>query len=193
MAGRLAVISGCMFSGKTQELLRRIDRAEIAGKEVILIKPHLDDRYAKEKVVAHSGREQKARLLKSGNEKLSKLRRVLDEDELENADIVAFDEGNFFSNELFGLVQELIGMNKRVMVAGLNRTFADDPFEPMDKLILDADQLDMYDAVCTQCGDKATRTQRLIDGDPAPADDPVIKVGGKDDYEARCRDCWELG
>lgn len=193
MPGRLAVITGCMFSGKTAEMLRRIDRAEIAGEEVVLIKPHLDDRYAKEKVVAHSGREQKARLLKSGKEKLSKLKGVLDDDELDDADIVAFDEGNFFSNKLFDLVQELIGMEKQVMVAGLNRTFANDPFEPMDKLILDADQLDMFDAVCTECGDKATRTQRLIDGKPAPADDPIIKVGGKDNYEARCRDCWELG
>jgi thymidine kinase len=193
MAGRLAVISGCMFSGKTQELLRRIDRAEIAGKEVVLIKPYLDDRYAKEKVVAHSGREQKARLLKSGRENLAELKEILNEEELKVADIVAFDEGNFFGEDLFDLVLKLIGQGKRVIVAGLNLTFAGEPFKPMPRLMVESDKLDLLHAVCTECGNAATRTQRLLDGEPAPSDDDVIKVGGKGDYEARCRDCWELG
>ncbi len=193
MAGRLEVITGCMFSGKSEELIRRVDRANIAGQTTLLFKPHLDDRYSKNAVVTHYGREFEANLLKTGEETLPSLDEVAGPEELEDSDIIAFDEGNFFGEDLTSLVLKLIGKDKRVIVAGLDLTFAGEPFHPMPRLMAEADRLDKLHAVCTECGDAATRTQRLIDGEPAPADDQVIKVGGKGAYEARCRDCWELG
>ncbi|MBS3792885.1 MAG: thymidine kinase [Candidatus Bipolaricaulota bacterium] len=193
MAGRLEVITGCMFSGKSEELIRRVDRANIAGQTTLLFKPHLDDRYSKNAVVTHYGREFEAKLLKTGEESISTLGEAVGSEELEGLDIVAFDEGNFFSEDLSSLVLEIVSRDKRVIVAGLDLTFAGDPFHPMPRLMAEADRLDKLHAVCTECGDAATRTQRLVDGNPAPADDQVIKVGGKGDYEARCRDCWELG
>lgn len=193
MAGRLEVITGCMFSGKSEELIRRIDRANIGGLKTLLIKPRLDDRYGEKKVATHYGRELEARCLKSGQEEIGKLERLVGEENLIRADLVAFDEGNFFSNKLYPLVLKLIDREKRVVVAGLDQTFAGDPFEPMPALMTEANDLEKLTAVCTECGGTAIKTQRLIDGEPAPADDDVIKIGGKGDYEARCRDCWELG
>jgi thymidine kinase len=181
-----------MFSGKSEELIRRIDRAEIAGQKTLLLKPHFDDRYSKNAVVTHYGREFEAQLLKTGEESLSTLKDLAGEEKLSQTDIVAFDEGNFFTEQLPPLVMDLIEGGKRVIVAGLDLTFAGEPFHPMPELMAESDRLDKLHAVCTECGGEATRTQRLIDGEPAPADDKVIKVGGKGDYEARCRDCWEL-
>lgn len=192
MSGRLEVITGCMFSGKSEELIRRLDRANIAGLNTLLFIPRLDTRYSEDAVVTHYGREFDANPVPTDIDSVSSLKNYV-EKALEEADIVAFDEGNFFSEKLFPLVEELIARNKRVIVAGLDLTFAGEPFHPMPALMADSDRLDKLHAVCTECGGKATRTQRLIDGEPAPADDEVIKVGGKGDYEARCRDCWKLG
>ncbi len=182
-----------MFSGKSEELIRRIDRANIAGQNTLIFKPHFDDRYSKDAVVTHYGREFEATLLKVEKENLYSLREAVGEKTLMEADLVAFDEGNFFSEELISLARKLVEGDKRVIVAGLDLTFAGDPFHPMPELMARADRLNKLHAVCTKCGSEATRTQRLIDGKPAPADDEVIKVGGLGDYEARCRDCWELG
>jgi len=193
MSGRLEVITGCMFSGKSEELIRRVDRANIAGQSTLLFKPHLDDRYSKNAVVTHYGREFEAKLLKTEEETVPSLGEVAGYSSLESADMIAFDEGNFFSEKLPDLIRDLIARDKRIIVAGLDLTFAGEPFHPMPELMAEADRLDKLHAVCTECGDSATRTQRLINGKPAPADDEVIKVGGKGDYEARCRDCWELG
>ena len=190
--GSLQVITGCMFSGKSEELIRRLDRAQIGGKNTALIKPELDDRYSKEKVVTHYGREFQAYPLKTGEETFDELTDVVDGEELSEFDLIAFDEGNFFSVGLPILIDDLIAEGKTVIVAGLDLTFAGDPFHPMPELMAQSDRLDKLHAVCTECGDSAIRTQRLINGEPAPADDEVIKVGGKDKYEARCRDCWEL-
>jgi len=193
MAGRLEVITGCMFSGKTEELIRRVERARIAGQRVKLLKPQLDYRYNENAVVTHYGREFHCDLLESGGENLRQLVDVVGEEELTRSDLIVFDEGNFFQEGLVALAEELIKADKRVIVAGLDLTFAGEPFHPMPELMAKADRLDKLHAVCTCCGETATRTQRLIDGEPAPADDEVIKVGGMGDYEARCRDCWELG
>jgi len=193
MAGRLEVITGCMFSGKSEELIRRIDRANIAGQDTIILKPHFDDRYSKDAVVTHYGRKFQANLLEVNREGISTLQEIVGQGVLERSDLVAFDEGNFFSEKLIGLVRGLIHEDKRVIVAGLDLTFAGEPFHPMPELMARADRLDKLHAVCTKCGKEATRTQRLIDGKPAPADDDVIRVGGLGDYEARCRECWEMG
>jgi len=188
---QLEVIVGCMFSGKTEELIRRLERVRIAGRQILLFKPTIDDRYDQNAIVTHYGREFAAHLLEPGAETLETLRDSVGAETLEAADVVAFDEGNFFSERLTQLCQELVGMGKRVIVAGLDLTFAEEPFEPMPDLMSLADRVDKLQAVCVVCGGVATRSQRLIDGKPAPVDGPVIQVGGVGSYEARCRACFE--
>ena len=188
---QLEVITGCMFSGKTEELIRRLERVRIAKGEVMLLKPTIDDRYANHAVVTHYGREFDAYELEPGEETLASLRALVGVERLERADVVAFDEGNFYSDKLPGLCQELVAMGKRVIVAGLDLTFAEEPFGSMPMLMALADRVDKLTAVCVKCGAMATRSQRLIDGRPAPTDGPVIQIGGAESYEARCRDCYE--
>ncbi len=188
---QLEVIVGCMFSGKTEELIRRLERVRIAGRKILLFKPTIDDRYSTDAVVTHYGREFAAHLLSPGAETIEALSTLVGRETIEEAAVVAFDEGNFFSEQLPDLCQQLVGMGKRVIVAGLDLTFAGEPFEPMPRLMALADRVDKLQAVCVVCGGIATRSQRLIDGKPAPADGPVIQVGGVGSYEARCRACYE--
>ncbi|MFC2095756.1 thymidine kinase [Candidatus Bipolaricaulota bacterium] len=191
MANRqLEIITGCMFSGKTEELIRRLERVRIAGRSILLFKPTIDDRYASSAVVTHYGREFAAHQLAPGQETLDTLIDVVGADEIAEAAVVAFDEGNFFTDRLTDLCQDLVAMGKRVIVAGLDLTFAEEPFGPMGTLLSLADRVDKLQAVCVQCGGVATRSQRLIDGQPAPIDGPVIQVGGVGSYEARCRNCY---
>lgn len=191
MANRqLEIITGCMFSGKTEELIRRLERVRIAGRNILLFKPTIDDRYASSAVVTHYGREFAAHQLPPGEEKMEKLIEIVGADALSKAAVIAFDEGNFFTDRLTALCQELVAMGKRVIVAGLDLTFAEEPFGPMGPLMSLADRVDKLQAVCVQCGGVATRSQRLIDGVPAPIDGPVIQVGGVGSYEARCRNCY---
>ncbi len=191
--GRLEVITGCMFSGKTEELIRRLERVRIARGQVILFKATIDDRYGARSVVTHYGRGVEACPIESGKESLELLRETAGSDVLERATVVAFDEGNFFSDRLPATCEALVAMGKRVIVAGLDLTFAEEPFGPMPTLMALADQVDKLQAVCVQCGGVGTRSQRLVDGRPAPANDPVIQVGGIGTYEARCRDCFVRG
>jgi thymidine kinase len=187
---QLEIITGCMFSGKTEELIRRLERVRIAGRAILLFKPTIDDRYASTAVVTHYGREFAAHQLPPGEETLDRLTAIVGTDVLAKAAVVAFDEGNFFSNRLTDLCQDLVAMGKRVIVAGLDLTFAEEPFGPMGPLMSLADRVDKLQAVCVKCGGVATRSQRLIDGRPAPANGPVIQVGGVGSYEARCRNCY---
>ena len=188
---QLEVITGCMFSGKTEELIRRLERVRIAKGEVLLLKPTIDDRYGNNAVVTHYGREFAAHELEPGTETLRSLVALVGKDTLDRADVIAFDEGNFYSDKLPALCQELVGMGKRVIVAGLDLTFAEEPFGAMPTLMALADRVDKLQAVCVKCGAEATRSQRLIDGHPAPTDGPVIQIGGAESYEARCRNCYE--
>ncbi len=191
MANRqLEIITGCMFSGKTEELIRRLERVRIAGRKILLFKPTIDDRYAEAAVVTHYGREFSAHQLPPGEETLDRLIQIVGPDTLAEASVIAFDEGNFFTDRLTDLCQELVSMGKRVIVAGLDLTFAEEPFGPMGTLMSLADRVDKLQAVCVKCGGVATRSQRLIDGQPAPTDGPVIQVGGVGSYEARCRNCY---
>jgi len=193
MNGRLEVITGCMFSGKTEELIRRIKRVRIAHGHVLVFKPTIDDRYKQNAIVTHYGRELDAHLFIPGHESFGTLKEVMGEKKLRGATVVAFDEGNFFSDKLPALCEVLVAEGKRVIVAGLDLTFAGKPFGPMPALMALADDVAKLHAVCVKCGEDATRTQRLIDGKPAPLNDEVVKVGGLKDYEARCLDCWEIG
>jgi len=191
MMPQLEVITGCMFSGKTEELIRRLERVRIAKGSVLLFKPTIDDRYSETAVVTHYGREFKAYLLSPGKETIGELERLVGADALSDASVIAFDEGNFFSEIFPSLCEELVARDKRVIVAGLDLTFAGEPFGPMPILMALADRVDKLQAVCVKCGGVATRSQRLIDGRPAPKDGPVIQVGGIGTYEARCRRCFE--
>jgi len=189
--GQLEVITGCMFSGKTEELIRRLERVRIARGQVLLFKPTIDDRYSRNAIVTHYGREFAAQLLAPGLESLETLEEIVREEMLHIGTVVAFDEGNFFSEKLPGLCEALVAMGKRVIVAGLDLTFAAEPFGPMPVLMALADQVTKLHAVCVKCGGVATRTQRISDGKPALLSGPTIKIGGIGSYEARCRACYE--
>lgn len=181
--GHIEVITGSMFSGKTEELIRRITRAEIAGQEVEVFKPELDDRYSETEIGSHDGRSWEANVVNSQEP----------EGLLETeADVVAVDEGNFFGEELFDICQELADSGKRVIVSGIDQNFRGEPFRPIPELMAAAEYVEKLRAICAQCGKPATRNQRLIDGEPAHVDDKEVMVGADESYEARCRDCHEL-
>ncbi|MFB6242309.1 MAG: thymidine kinase [Candidatus Nanosalina sp.] len=185
-SGRIEVITGCMFSGKTEELLRRLRRAEIADQEVEVFKPSVDDRYSEEEVGSHSGRTWGARVVNPESKNLEE--RFLEP----KADVVAVDEANFFEPSLVPVLEKLSGSGTRVIVTGLDQTFRGEPFTPVPELMARAEYVDKLRAICARCGGEATKTQRMIDGEPAHVDDPTILVGADESYEARCRECHEV-
>jgi len=185
-SGWVEVITGCMFSGKTEELLRRLRRAEIAGQDVAAFKPSLDDRYGEGTVGTHNGRQWTATVVDSDEG-------VWDiPEELNGEDVVAIDEANFFSPELVEVCEHLADEDRRVVVSGTDQTFRAEPFEPVPQLVAMAEYVDKYQAICAKCGEPATRNQRLIDGEPAHVEDTTSMVGAEESYEARCRNCHTL-
>ena len=187
-SGSLDLISGCMFSGKTQELIRRLDQARYAGLAIQAFKPALDDRYAIEAVASH----RQLRFPAIAVPDVDAIRRQLHDD----TRVVAIDEAQFFGSDLVGLVDELANRGRHVIVAGLELDFLARPFGPMPLLAAYADRLTKLQASCQYpgCGSRqATRTQRLVDGRPAPADAPLVVVGGAATYEARCRHHHRIG
>ena len=185
-SGWIEVISGSMFSGKTEELLRRLRRAEIAGQSVGVFTPAVDDRYSETTVGSHTGRQWEATVVDNEGEGP---RDILDGPA---AEVVAIDEANFFSNALVDVCETLADRGSRVIVSGTDQTFRGEPFEPLPRLMATAEYVDKLQAVCAECGEPASRNQRLIDGEPAHVDDPTILVGAEESYEARCRDCHVL-
>jgi thymidine kinase len=179
-SGWVHVICGCMFCGKTDEMLRLLRRFAIAGRQVVLVKPRVDTRTAEETVVSRSGAEHRAVTVDAAKD----IPGVVG-----TADIVAIEEGQFWDADLPSVVEQLAEEGKQVLVTGLDQDFRGDPFGPMPVLMALADQVTKLTAICMVCGEPATRTQRLIDGQPAPVDSPLIMVGGMGDerYEARCR------
>jgi thymidine kinase len=179
-AGWVHVICGCMFCGKTDEMLRLLRRFSIAGRRVLLVKPRLDTRTDAISVVSRSGAQHEAVAVDDSSQI---------EAMVGDADIVAIEEGQFFDPALPDVVERLADSGKQVVVTGLDRDFRGIPFGPMPRLMALADQVTKLTAICMVCGEPATRTQRLIDGAPAPADSPLIVIGGMGDerYEARCR------
>jgi thymidine kinase len=183
--GWLELICGSMFSGKTEELLRRVRRAEIARKKVQVFKPQIDSRYGMERVASHNGlARENAIVVGSAAEILASV-------EPETA-VVAIDEVQFFDWSIAEVCTRLADQGKRVVVAGLDQDFRGEPFGPMPLLLALAERVDKLNAICVCCGANASRTQRLIDGRPARYDDPIILVGGSESYEARCRQCHEV-
>lgn len=186
MPGRLEVIAGPMFAGKTEELLRRVERARIARKTVLLFKPEIDVRYSATEVVTHNGRRLPCRLLPVSLD-LSGFKEHLSPDELASVEVFAFDEAHFFGASFPEICEDLVAQGKRVIVAGLDLNFRAEPFGPIPVLLALADEVVKLTAVCTVCGAPATRTQRLVGGKPALAG-PEVLLGGLETYEPRCRE-----
>jgi len=183
--GWIEVISGVMFSGKSEELLRRLRRALIAQRRVQVFKSHLDDRYGNLfTVISHDGHRIDA-LPVSNSVHIAEA--VLNETK-----VVAIDEAQFLDMGVIRVANALADRGVRVIVAGTDMDFRGEPFGPIPQLLAVAEKVDKLHAICVRCGDLATRNQRLIDGRPAPAEGPTIQVGGSESYEARCRKCHEV-
>ncbi len=178
-SGWIETITGSMFSGKSEELIRRLRRGIYAKQKVVVFKPAIDDRYHKEKVVSHDGNEIEAI-------NISTSREILNQD-LDDVDVIGIDEVQFFDGEIVNIVEQLAKNGHRVVVAGLDTDFRGEPFEPMPKLLAVSEQVTKLQAVCAVCGSPSSRTQRLINGEPAKIDDPIILVGANESYEPRCR------
>jgi thymidine kinase len=183
-SGWLEVITGPMYCGKSEELIRRLRRVKIAKQNVKVFKPVLDNRYSKKDVVSHSGDSIEAVPVDHPEEILDRIN--------EDVDVVGIDEAQFFHKDLVEICENLADKGIRVILAGLDRDFRSEPFGPMPELMARAEYVDKLHAICIQCGEPASRTQRLIDGEPAAADDPVILVGASEVYEARCRSCHAI-
>jgi thymidine kinase len=177
--GSIEVVCGSMFSGKTDELIRRLVRATIAKQKVQVFKPAIDIRYAVEKVTSHAGSNIDAIPV----EKAADIRTKLDKD----TTVVGIDEAQFLDAEVVNVAQELAERGVRVIVAGLDTDFRGEPFGSMPVLMSKAEHVSKLHAICMVCGDEASRTQRLVNGAPARYDDPVVIVGASELYEARCR------
>jgi thymidine kinase len=169
-----------MFSGKSEELIRRINRAVIAKQRVQVFKPAIDDRYDAVAVASHNGRTVDALAIKG----IPDIQNLLEPD----TQVVAIDEGQFLGADLVSFAMDLADEGKRVLVAGLDQDFRGEPFGPIPQLLAHAEFIEKFTAIC-RCGRAATRTQRLIGGHPAHYDDPIILVGAAESYEPRCRDC----
>jgi thymidine kinase len=178
------LICGSMFSGKTEELIRRARRAQIARQKIQVFKPGLDDRYELEKLASHNGVSFDCVAVGDSSEIL----RLVEPD----TQVVIVDEVQFFDQRISDVCNVLADQGKRVIVAGLDNNFRGEPFGPVPALMAQADTVDKLHAICVVCGAPATRTQRLIDGQPASYDDPIIMVGAKEAYEARCRRCHQV-
>ena len=179
--GYIEVVVGPMYSGKSEELIRRLKRAKIAKQNIIVFKPHIDDRYSKSDVVSHSGDSIEAIPI----EKPSDIYDLIDED----IQVVGIDEVQFFDEDIVNIAVDLANKGVRVIAAGLDMDFKGEPFGPTPRLLAVAEFVDKIQAICSVCGQPATRSQRLIDGKPARYDDPIIQVGAVESYEARCRKC----
>jgi thymidine kinase len=179
-SGRVEVICGSMFCGKTEELIRRARRAVIARQELQVFKPRMDDRYSIEKVTSHSGQDYQALPISHSSELASNLAAA--------TTVIAVDEVQFFDEGIVAVVQELAYRGVRVILAGLDMDFRGEPFGPMPRLLAIAEDVTKLHAICVICGEDACRTQRLVNGKPANYNDPIIFVGAQEAYEARCRE-----
>ncbi len=175
--GWIEVIVGPMFSGKSEELIRRLRRAEIGRQRVQIFKPVIDQRYAKSGIVSHSGLEIRSDLVTKGSEILQRVE--------PRTEVVGIDEAQFLGEEVLEACTQLADMGKRVIVAGLDTDFMGRPFEPMPRLLAIAEEITKLLAICMRCGNPAVHTQRLV------ASEELIVVGASGMYEARCRRCFE--
>jgi thymidine kinase len=178
-SGWVEVVTGSMFSGKSEELIRRVRRAQIARQRVQLFKPRMDDRYAQDEIVSHSD-------MKMPSQTVATAREILDRLD-DRTEVVAVDEAQFFDGTLVGIVEGLANRGLRVIVAGLDQDYLGRPFDPMPQLLAVAEYVDKMLAICMRCGAPANRSQRLVESRD------VVVVGGAKQYEARCRRCFQVG
>ncbi len=183
-SGWIEVICGSMFSGKTEELIRRVKRAQIAKQKVQVFKPVVDTRYAPELINSHSGGQLEAVRVRNAREVLALV--------AEDTALVALDEVQFFDPDIVDACQMLADAGKRVLCTGLDQDFRAEPFSFMPRLMAIAENVEKLQAICVCCGAPGTRTQRLIDGRPAHYEDPIIMIGAAEAYEPRCRACHVL-
>jgi len=174
-AGWIEVICGSMFSGKTEELIRRLRRAEIAQLSVVVFKPRLDTRFSKEYIVSHNNTKMKSLEIKNPQELIEKSKAY---------DVIGIDEAQFFDISLVKVVQLISKNNKRVIIAGLDTDYKGLPFGSMPNLMCEADYLDKLRAICVTCGNPASYSQRIV------LDSNKVLLGSLDKYEARCRNCF---
>lgn len=182
--GSVEVICGSMYSGKSEELIRRVKRAKIARLKVQVFKPKVDNRYGVVNVVSHGGEETEAFPVQDSGVLFT----LVEED----TRVVAIDEAQFFDSGLVDVCRRLADQGKRVIVAGLDMDFRGQPFGPTPALMAMAEYVDKLQAICIKCGNPASRTQRLVNGKPAKATEPTILIGASESYEARCRRCHEV-
>lgn len=188
--GKLEIIAGSMFSGKTEELMRRLKRAEYAKQQVLTIKHHIDKRYTQDHtcIVSHAGRERGAFVITDSANGFEKILELAQSD----VDVIGIDEVQFFSTPIIDVIQYLVENGKRVIAAGLDLDFRGEPFSVMPTLLALADDVTKLKAICVICGRDAQHTQRMVNGQPAKYDDPLILVGAAECYEARCRNCFVM-
>lgn len=183
--GTIELIAGVMFSGKSEELIRRVRRGIIAKRSVQVFKSHLDARYAGLfQVSSHDGREVEAIPIDSAAEIFRQVRT--------DSEIVAIDEAQFLDDDIVTVVTALAERGVRVILAGTDTDFRGEPFGAMGSLMAVAEEVTKLRAICVVCGELACRNQRLVDGKPARWDSPTIMVGGRESYEARCRHCHRV-
>lgn len=183
--GWIECICGSMFSGKSEELLRRIKRGVIAKQKVLLFKPSIDNRYEENMVSTHNGNS-----YESVN--IDKAEQIYDYIIDKKYDIIGIDEVQFFDEKIVEVINKLADDGIRVIVAGLDMDFKAEPFYPMPEIMAVSEMVTKLHAVCNKCGKEASRSQRLIDGEPARYDDPIVVIGASESYEARCRHCHEI-
>ncbi|MBO8156614.1 MAG: thymidine kinase [Bacillaceae bacterium] len=182
--GWVEVICGSMFSGKSEELIRRVKRATYGNLSVRVFKPVIDNRYSKDSVVSHDGSSFEAIPVGHSEE--------IYEHVHENIDVIGIDEVQFFDEKIVEVVEQLAYKGHRVIAAGLDTDFRGEPFGPVPELMAISESVTKLNAICPICGSPASRTQRLINGNPASYDDPVILVGAAESYEPRCRHHHEV-
>lgn len=182
--GWVEVICGSMFSGKSEELIRRVRRATYGNLSVRVFKPAIDTRHEDQSVVSHNGSSTVARPVNSSDEILENING--------NLDIIGIDEAQFFDENIIEVVNQLADQGIRVIIAGLDTSFRGEPFGAMPKLMALSESVTKLNAICPICGSPASRTQRLIDGKPASYGDPTILVGASESYEPRCRHHHEV-
>lgn len=182
--GWIEVISGCMFAGKTEELIRRINVLSYAKKNIIVFKPKIDNRYSDSEVVSHSGAKVPCLVVEKAQDILKKIEA--------DTEVVAIDEVQFFDKDIVEVCEYLADKGIRVMVAGLDKDFRGESFGVMPELLTRAEFVTKLTAVCAKCGAPATRTQRLVNGKPAGFEDPIVMVGADESYEPRCRHCHQV-
>jgi len=183
----LEVIIGPMFSGKTSELIRLVEREVYARRKAAIFKPSFDRRYSARQVASHNGLRYDAFSIEASK---AGVRRIPELAEKEGLEVIGVDEVQFFDDSIVSLLDDM-AYRKQVIACGLNMNFRAQPFRATMQLAAKADRVRYLSAVCVICGREATRTQRLVGGKPAPRDSPVIVVGGKELYEPRCRNCYE--